>query len=117
MVSCTCNYRATTDLADRRFVVSRPELDELDRAAVVTLPVLLTIPTVAGVLACSPRTVWRRIEDGSLPAVVEHDRLMVRADELRDYIDELARPQRTSRRRRARSTRSPYARIVQDDRS
>ena len=67
--------------------------DELvDTPAVVTVPALLSVATVARLLDVSPRTVRRRIADGSLPAVVEHGRVMLRADELRAYVDGLERP-------------------------
>lgn len=77
--------------------------DEL--VAVVTVPMLLSVATAAEVLACSPRTVRRRIASGSLPAVVEHDRIMVRADELRDYIQRLDRPGASPRSRSRRTSR------------
>jgi len=62
-----------------------------DTAAVVTVPALVSVATVARVLDCSPRTVRRRIAEGSLPAVLDHGRVMLRADELRGYIDHLER--------------------------
>ena len=62
-----------------------------DVPAVVTVPALLSVSTVARLLDCSPRTVRRRIAEGSMPAVVEHDRVMVRGDELRQYVEGLAR--------------------------
>jgi excisionase family DNA binding protein len=86
-------------------------LDDLERVAVVTVPALLSVASVARLLDCSSRTVRRRIDDGSLPAVVDHGRLMVRGDELRIYVDELERvgasAARSSRRRRAASGRYP----------
>ena len=63
-----------------------------DRPAVLAVPALLRVITVAQLLDCSPRTVRRRIDDGFLPAVIECGRLMVRGDELRQYVDGLARP-------------------------
>jgi len=47
--------------------------------------------------------VRRRIAEGSPPAVVDHGRTLVRADELREYIDRLERigPRPPQRRRRA----------------
>jgi excisionase family DNA binding protein len=74
-----------------------------DTAALLTVPALLTVGTVAELLDCSPRTIRRRIAEGTLPAVIEHDRLMVRADELREYIAALDRPSSPARRQRARS--------------
>ena len=71
--------------------------------AVVTVPALLSVSTVAELLDCSPRTVRRRIETRVLPAVIEHGRLMVRGDELCTYIEALGRPG-TPGRRRTRST-------------
>jgi excisionase family DNA binding protein len=62
-----------------------------DLPAVVTVPALLSVATVARLLDCSPRTVRRRIAERSLPAVVDHGRVLVRGDELRHYIDELER--------------------------
>jgi excisionase family DNA binding protein len=82
-------------------------LDECDVSAVVTVPALLSVATVARLLDCSPRTVRRRIAEGSLPAVVDHGRVMVRGDELRRYVDALERvggsPQRARRARPATS--------------
>ena len=60
-----------------------------DRAAVVTVPALLTVATVAELLDSSPRTVRRRIAAGELPAVTDHGRVMVRGDELRAYVEGL----------------------------
>ncbi len=54
-----------------------------DFPAVVTVPALLSVATVAKLLDCSPRTVRRRIAERSLPAVIDHGRVMVRGDELR----------------------------------
>ena len=73
---------------------------EADVSAVVTVPVLLSVAAVARVLGCSPRTVRRRIAEQSIPAVLDHGRLMVRGDELRAYIDGLERvgPRASSRR-------------------
>ena len=62
-----------------------------DTTAVVTVPALLSVATVARLLDCSPRTVRRRIAEGSLPAVLDHGRVVIRADELRAYIDRLER--------------------------
>ena len=62
-----------------------------DVAAVVTIPALLTVARAAQILACSPRTLRRRIAEGSLPAVIDHGRTLVRADDLRRYIDGLER--------------------------
>ena len=76
----------------------------LDRSAVVTVPALLSVATVAELLDCSPRTVRRRIAERELPAVIDHGRLMVRGDELRAYVEALDRPGGLVRRRRARST-------------
>ena len=60
-----------------------------DRVAVVTVPVLLRVASVAEVLDCSPWTVRRRIDAGELSAVMEQGRLMVRGDDLRRYVDTL----------------------------
>jgi excisionase family DNA binding protein len=93
--------------------VTRVDLDDaaLERLAVVKVPALLTIATTAQLLDCSPRTVRRRIAEGRLSPVIEGDRQMIRADELRAYVDGLARL-RPSRRRppRARAS-SPYAEL------
>lgn len=75
---------------------------EADTAAVLTVPRLLSVAAVGELLSLSPRTVRRRIAEGELPAVVDHGRVLVRADELRAYIDQLervgARPGRARRR-------------------
>jgi hypothetical protein len=68
-------------------------------------PGLLKVSTVAQLLECSPWTVRRRIADGSISAVDEHGRMMVRTDELRAYIDELARVGPARPRRRPRRNR------------
>jgi hypothetical protein len=70
-----------------------------DTPAVIVVPRLLSILHVAQLLDCSTRTVRRRIADGDLPAVIEHERMMVRADDLRTYIDGLERVGRKRRRR------------------
>ena len=62
-----------------------------DTIATLKVPALLSVRTVAQLLDVSPRTVRRRIDEGSLPAVRDHDRTMIRADDLRDYIDRLDR--------------------------
>jgi excisionase family DNA binding protein len=69
----------------------RTSQEAADTSAVVTVTALLSVATVAGLLDCSPRTVRRRIAEGSLPAVLDHGRVMVRGDELRGYIDRLGR--------------------------
>lgn len=74
----------------------------------LVVPALLTIKRVAAVLDCSTRTVRRRIHDGSLPAVVEGERIMVRGDDLRAYIDSLVGLDRGPRRRRPRPVTSDY---------
>jgi helix-turn-helix protein len=74
---------------------------DLEVTATVTVPALLSVGSVAQLLDCSPRTVRRRITDGSLPAVLEHGRTMVRGDELRAYIDGLERVGRVVVRRRS----------------
>ena len=84
---------------------------EIDLIAEVRVPRLLSIAKVAEIVGRSPKTVRRRIDDGSLPAVVEHGQLMVRGDELRAYIDGLQRP-RSERPRRRRQTTGPYARLA-----
>jgi excisionase family DNA binding protein len=82
-----------------------------DLPAVVTVPVLLPLGTVASILACSTRTVRRRIADGSLPAVVDDGgRLLVRGDELRAYVDRLHRVPRRPQRSRP-SARSAAGRF------
>ena len=67
------------------------ETAELEPVAVLKVPALLSVATTAQLLGCSPRTVRRRVADRSLPAVVDHGRVMVRADELREYIERLER--------------------------
>jgi excisionase family DNA binding protein len=71
-----------------------------DTPAVLTVPALLSVATVARLLDCSPQTVRRRIADGSLPAVIDHGRVMVRGDDLRAYVDALERVGATRPRRR-----------------
>ena len=78
-----------------------------DRAAVVAVPVLLKVATVAELLDCSPRTVRQRIADGELPAVRDHGCTMVRGDHLRAYIDALEAVGATATSRR-RPTRRGY---------
>jgi hypothetical protein len=81
-----------------------------DTIAVLTVPALLSVATVARILDCSPQTVRRRInEDGELPAVIDHGRLMVRADDLRAYIDGLERVGPS------RPRRSPTRPMVEDE--
>lgn len=76
-----------------------------DTVAVLKVPALLSVRTAAGLLGVSPRTLRRRIDEGALPAVREQDRIVVRADELRAYVDGLERigrrPGRAPRRRPA----------------
>ncbi len=57
-------------------------------------------------LGCSSRTVRRRIAERSLPAVIEHGRTMIRADELRAYINGLERVGAAPTRRRSQPGRS-----------
>jgi excisionase family DNA binding protein len=78
-----------------------------DTPAVVTVPALLSVATVARLLDCSARTVRRRITERSLPAVVD-GRVLVRGDELRQYIDRLERVEaRPGRARRAAPRGAP----------
>lgn len=65
-------------------------------------PELLTVNAAAQMLGCSAKTVRRRIADRSLPAVVEHGRVMLRADELHAYIEGLERLGARPARRRPR---------------
>ena len=74
-----------------------------DTSAVLMVPALLSVRTVGQLLDCSPRTVRRRIAEGSLPAVVDHGRILVRADELRQYVDRLQRVGQPPRDRRPRT--------------
>jgi Helix-turn-helix domain len=83
----------------------------IDLIVEVRVPRLLSIATVAEIVGRSPKTVRRRIDDGSLPAVVEHGQLMVRGDDLRAYIDGLQSPRR-ERSRRRRQGAEPYARLA-----
>lgn len=86
-------------LDDRRAPDVPPGAD-----AVLTVPALLSIAAAAHVLGVSADTVRRRIDDGALPAVVEGDRLKIRGDDLRAYVDGLRRPGGVpARRRRARA--------------
>ena len=85
--------------------------DELERAAVVKVPALLKVATVAKLLDCDPRTVRRRIAEGCLSPVIEGDRQMIRADELRAYVDGLARLQPSRRRPPRARPGSPFPRL------
>jgi excisionase family DNA binding protein len=76
-----------------------------DVVAIATVPALLSIATVARILDCSPRTVRRRIAAGELPAVIDHGRVMIRADVLRAYIDGLEAVGSAPKRSRARAPR------------
>jgi excisionase family DNA binding protein len=76
-----------------------------DLVAALMVPRLLSIANAAQVLGCHPKTVRRRIADGSLPAVIEHGRQMVRGDELRSYIEGLDRPGASPRSRARRVSR------------
>ncbi len=79
---------------------------ELEPVAVLQVPALLSAATTARLLDCSPRTIRRRIAERSLPAVIEHGRMMVRADELRAYVDGLERVGAAPARRRSRASRN-----------
>ena len=62
---------------------------------------LLSVSSAARILGRSPRTVRRRIADRSLPAVLEGGQVMIRSDELDDYVRNLERVgDRPVRRRR-----------------
>ena len=92
---------ARDDLAD----------DALERLAIVKVPALLSIATTARLLDCSPRTVRRRITEGRLSPVIEGDRQMIRADELRAYVDGLARLHRSRRQPPRSPATNPYERL------
>jgi excisionase family DNA binding protein len=95
--------RAAADALDTRAA----QENEASLSAVVSVPTLLTVAQAGQILGCSPHTVRRRIADGSIPAVREHERTMIRGDELRAYIDGLGRagPAAGVRRTRAPRTR------------
>jgi len=76
-----------------------------DTIARLEVPALLSVRTASQLLDLSPRTIRRRIDEGELPAVREHDRTMIRADELRDYIDRLDRIGQRPGQRRPRPRR------------
>lgn len=84
--------------------------DLTETTAVVKVPALLSIAHTGKLLDCSPRTVRRRIAERVLPAVNEHGRVMVRGDDLRNYIDGLARVGCSVRRRRSAPTRFDFLR-------
>ena len=90
--------------------VTASEIQELEPAALLRVPALLSVGTTARLLDCSPRTVRRRIAEGSLPAVVDHGRTLVRADELRAYIDRLQRVGPHLPQRRCRASRYEFLR-------
>lgn len=65
-------------------------------------PGLMSVTAAAKLLGVHAKTVRRRIAEGTLPAVVEHGRTMLRTDELRAYVDGLEpvgapRPERRRR--------------------
>jgi excisionase family DNA binding protein len=77
-----------------------------DTVAVLKVPALLSVRTVGRILDVSPDTVRRRIAEGSLPALRDAGRVVVRADELVGYIDGLERiGQRPGRAPRTRARR------------
>lgn len=83
----------------------------------MTDPLLLSIPETAARLGRSTRTVWRLIETGDLPAVVEHGALRVRTDELAGYVADLPRPRdprRPATRRRRSSSRARDYRFLEE---
>ena len=86
-------------------VTDPPAQTPLERAAVVQVPALLSVADTARLLSVSVRTVRRRIAEGDLPAVIDHGRVLIRGDELRQYIDRLERV--GSRPGRARRPRPP----------
>jgi hypothetical protein len=99
------------DLIAERVAARAPASASLpaDQPAVLSVPALLSIATVAGLLDLSATTVRRRIASGALPAVLDHCRMMVRADELRAYVDQLDR-YRVAGARCTRPPRAPAAR-------
>jgi excisionase family DNA binding protein len=54
-------------------------------------PELMTVNEVAKALGRHPTTVRRRITDGAIPAIREGERVVVRADDLRAYVERLQR--------------------------
>lgn len=80
-----------------------------DLPAAFTVPSLLTVAQAGQVLGCSVRTVRRRIAAGELPAVIEHDRTMVRGDELAEYIENLGRAVGTLPRRKRPPKRHDFS--------
>ena len=100
--------------------LARALLDELasDPAALTRLrklvavparepdPPLMTVNQAARLLGCHPKTIRRRIEAGVLSAVHEQGRVLLRAEELHGYIENLGRagssPPARRRRRPAR---------------
>ena len=72
-------------------VAAKLDKQPAEVAAVVTVPALLSVATVARLLHCSPHTVRRRIRAGELAAHTDHGRLVVRGDDLRAYIEALER--------------------------
>jgi excisionase family DNA binding protein len=77
-----------------------------DTTAVVTVPALLSVATVARILDCSPRTARRRIADGELAAYSDHGRVVIRGDDLRAYVDRLERLGDAPSRRRSAAPRN-----------
>lgn len=70
---------------------------------------LVTITAAGRMIGCHRRTVRRRIDDGTLPAVVEHGRTMLRVSEIRAYVEGLDRPgSAPARPRRPRAARGRF---------
>lgn len=90
--------RLADALADR--VAAR--MSKRERA---TTPALMTVIDAARMLGVSTKTVRRRIADRSLPAVLEHGRVRLRADELRAYVEGLEHVGARPARRKPRKTR------------
>jgi excisionase family DNA binding protein len=68
---------------------------------------LLSVAKVAKIIGRSTRTVHRRIETGELRAFKDHGQWLVRADDLRAYIEQLEQREQTSPRpRRAQRRRA-----------
>jgi len=86
--------------------------DRPDTPAAFTVPALLTVPAAAQILGIGTRTAWRRVADGSLPAVRDHGRTMVRGDELRGYIDQLARAGGGGNIRPRKARPRPYVSLI-----
>ena len=72
-------------MSDRKFNSTPVGVAPFRRTA--PLPALVPIRTAAASIGISPRTLRRRVADGSLQAVRIKDRLYVKPEELRAFVE------------------------------